>query len=72
VVIEKVEDQQSMVDRACQIVVNEGLGEPGDRIVIAAGVPFGTAGTTNLLRVARIPIKRKRKRPKTQVQSEIA
>ena len=27
---------------------------PGQTIVIAAGMPFGTAGSTNLLRIAQI------------------
>ena len=30
-------------------------GRPGELIAIAAGMPFGVAGTTNLLRIARIP-----------------
>lgn len=32
----------------------EGYGAPGDTIVIAAGMPFGKAGTTNLLHVAQL------------------
>jgi len=27
---------------------------PGDTVVITAGVPFGNAGSTNLLRIAKI------------------
>ena len=27
---------------------------PGDNVVISAGVPFGSAGTTNLIRIAEI------------------
>ena len=33
---------------------NKKLVEPGDSVVISAGVPFGSAGTTNLLRLAEI------------------
>ena len=33
---------------------NKNLVEPGDNVVISAGVPFGSAGTTNLLRLAEI------------------
>ena len=36
------------------IVKNKKLVEPGDNVVISAGVPFGSAGTTNLLRLAEI------------------
>ena len=30
------------------------LLKPGQTIVIAAGMPFGAPGTTNLLRIARV------------------
>lgn len=43
-----------VVKRAVVMARRAGLGGSGDRIVIAAGVPFGTAGTTNTLRVAKI------------------
>ena len=39
---------------ACQTAVRERLAEKGQTIVIAAGMPFGTPGTTNLLRIAQI------------------
>ncbi len=29
--------------------------EPGDTLVIAAGMPFGTPGSTNMLRIAQVP-----------------
>ncbi len=41
-----------MVDRACVIAYQEGFARPGDRIAITAGVPLGTPGATNMLRVA--------------------
>ncbi|WP_421758827.1 pyruvate kinase [Devosia sp.] len=41
-----------MVDRACVIAYQEGLARPGDRIAITAGVPLGTPGATNMLRIA--------------------
>jgi pyruvate kinase len=43
-----------MTDFACATARREGLASPGQTIVIAAGMPFGTAGTTNLLRIAQI------------------
>lgn len=46
------EDETDMVNRACRIAFREGFARPGDRIVITAGVPFGTPGATNLLRIA--------------------
>jgi len=45
---------QEMVDTAGAAARNEGFAEPGQRIVITAGVPFGTPGATNVLRIARV------------------
>jgi pyruvate kinase len=41
-----------MVAKACKISFAEGFARPGDQIVIMAGVPFGTPGSTNILRIA--------------------
>jgi len=41
-----------MVDSACNVALAEGFAETGDRIIITAGVPFGTPGSTNTLRIA--------------------
>ena len=43
-----------MVNIACTIIKEKNLAKPGDSIVITAGVPFGNAGSTNLLRIAKI------------------
>jgi pyruvate kinase len=43
---------EDMVDRACVIAYREGLARPGDRIAITAGIPLGTPGATNMLRIA--------------------
>jgi pyruvate kinase len=48
-------DFAEMVEKACRIAVREGIAEPNDQLVITAGVPFGTPGATNVLRVARVP-----------------
>jgi len=47
-----VDDVDSMVAAARETAVSEGYGRPGDQIVIAAGMPFRQAGTTNLLHIA--------------------
>ncbi|MAM13757.1 MAG: pyruvate kinase, partial [Rhizobiaceae bacterium] len=54
VVADEPTDLDTMVDGACRIVVDEGIGKPGDRIIISAGVPLGTPGATNMLRIAYI------------------
>jgi pyruvate kinase len=41
-----------MVAKAVRAAVQEGFAKNGDEVVVTAGVPFGTAGTTNALRVA--------------------
>lgn len=46
---------ERMVEEALAVVARAQVGAPGDSVVIAAGVPFGVSGSTNLLRVARIP-----------------
>ena len=45
---------KEMVSNACTIVKKAELAHPDDFIVITAGVPFGNAGSTNLLRIAKI------------------
>ncbi len=49
-----VSNTQEMVEKACRIAVQEGYAGIGDKLVITAGVPFGTPGTTNLLRIASV------------------
>lgn len=43
-----------MVNGACSIAFSEGFAKPGERVIITAGVPFGTPGSTNMLRIAYI------------------
>ena len=43
-----------MVNIACRVVKNKNLVIADDSVIITAGVPFGNAGSTNLLRIAKI------------------
>lgn len=43
---------EGMVDQACAMAYSEGFARPGDRVAITAGVPLGTPGATNMLRIA--------------------
>ena len=43
-----------MVNIACSVVKNKNLVKSDDNVIITAGVPFGNAGSTNLLRIANI------------------
>jgi pyruvate kinase len=47
-------DLDDMVNRACRIAHEERFGTEGDRIIITAGVPLRTPGSTNMLRIANI------------------
>ncbi|MDE2229531.1 MAG: pyruvate kinase [Alphaproteobacteria bacterium] len=41
-----------MVQKATRTARDESFAEKGERVVITAGVPFGTPGATNVLRIA--------------------
>ncbi|MCQ4162234.1 pyruvate kinase [Roseomonas sp. GC11] len=43
-----------MVAKAVRSAQAEGFAQSGDEVVVTAGVPFGTPGTTNALRVATV------------------
>lgn len=51
---EHVRDVSQMVQHATHVAHLHGFAQAGDTIVIIAGVPFGTSGSTNLLHVAHI------------------
>ncbi len=46
------ESFEEMVGKARRMALRQGLAKAGDRIVITAGVPFGTPGATNVLHIA--------------------
>ncbi|RDI95247.1 pyruvate kinase [Meiothermus sp. QL-1] len=47
-------DTDDMVQIAVEKAKETGLVGPGEYVVIAAGVPFGVRGTTNMIRVERV------------------
>ncbi|MEM8699116.1 MAG: pyruvate kinase [Pseudomonadota bacterium] len=54
VVTEEVERFKLAVVRAVRTVIEDGFATPDDNIIVTAGVPFNTPGTTNILRVAPV------------------
>jgi pyruvate kinase len=54
VVAEDAPDLDHMVDRACSIAFREGFANTGQRVIIVAGVPLGTPGATNMVRIAYV------------------
>ena len=47
-----VSDVDDMAARACKFANRETMSKEGDRVIIVAGVPFGTPGATNMIRIA--------------------
>ena len=52
VVADDAHDQDDMVQRACRLAFKDGFAKAGQRVIIVAGVPLGTPGATNMLRIA--------------------
>ncbi|SDF96521.1 pyruvate kinase [Thalassobaculum litoreum] len=55
VAIAQEERFSAIVQRATEVAKSEGFAGTGDKVVITAGVPMGKPGSTNVLRVERIP-----------------
>jgi pyruvate kinase len=53
-VMQDIHSMTEMVARASRAALQEGFARHGEEIVVTAGVPFGTPGTTNALRVASV------------------
>ena len=51
---EEIHNVDEMVTHAAEAAVREGFAQPGQQIIIIAGLPFGFSGTTNLLHIAQI------------------
>jgi len=49
-----VDSFEEMIGKSKRMAVRNGLASAGDRIVVTAGVPFGTPGATNVLHIAWI------------------
>jgi len=45
---------EEMVEKAKRMALRHQLAKGGDRVIIMAGIPFGTAGSTNVLHVVRL------------------
>ncbi|KAA0972402.1 pyruvate kinase [Aureimonas fodinaquatilis] len=54
VVTDDATDLEGMVDQACRVAVEQGHARPGQRVIVTAGVPLGTPGATNMLRIAYV------------------
>jgi pyruvate kinase len=54
VISEDVRSYEQMVHRSSELALAEGFVEPGDALVVVAGIPFAQRGTTNNLRVVQV------------------
>jgi pyruvate kinase len=45
---------ESLTDFGKQAVIRSGVGRPGQSIVVTAGFPFHTSGSTNTMRVEQL------------------
>ena len=52
VVAADARDLDDMVERACRTAFRVGFAKTGQRVIIVAGVPLGTPGATNMVRIA--------------------
>ncbi|MEB8432711.1 pyruvate kinase [Cocleimonas sp. KMM 6892] len=43
-----------MVGKSVRMAMRKGIAKSGDRIVVTAGVPFGTPGSTNTIRLTKV------------------
>ena len=49
-----VKDFEEMVAKSKRMALRHKIAKAGDRVVVMAGVPFGTPGSTNVLHVVRL------------------
>ena len=49
-----VDSFETMVAKAKRMALRHGIAEAGDRVIVMAGVPFRTPGSTNVIHVVRI------------------
>ncbi|AWN54445.1 pyruvate kinase [Methylobacterium sp. 17Sr1-1] len=54
IVTNDASDIDDMSFRACKFAVRENFAGVGDRVIVVAGLPFGTPGATNLVRIAMV------------------
>src|SRR3954452_7666402 len=54
IVTKDASDADDMAFRAAKFAVREEFAAVGDRIIVVAGVPFGTPGATNMVRIVYV------------------
>ncbi|MBP6545365.1 MAG: pyruvate kinase [Phenylobacterium sp.] len=57
-VVDEISDPEDLARVAVSVVTEMGLAPPGHRVLILAGLPMGSPGAANILRLAHTPMKR--------------
>ena len=57
-VVAPIEDPEDLAKVAVNAAVDMGLCPPGHRVIILAGLPMGSPGAANILRIAHAPLRR--------------
>ncbi|HQT54071.1 MAG: pyruvate kinase [Phenylobacterium sp.] len=57
-VVDEISDPEDLARVAVAVATEMGLAPPGHRVLILAGLPMGSPGAANILRLAHTPIKR--------------
>jgi pyruvate kinase len=52
--IHGVANMVEMTAVACEVALREGFAQSGQHLIAIAGIPFGSAQTTNLIRIATV------------------
>ncbi len=52
VMVEDLRELDDAIAGACNIAFREGFAKEGQRVILVAGVPLGTPGATNMVRIA--------------------
>jgi pyruvate kinase len=56
-VVAELYDPEDLARVALEQAVQTGLADPGQRVLILAGLPMGSPGAANILRIAHAPLR---------------
>ena len=56
-VVSEPKDPEELTRVALEQAVGGGLADPGQRVLILAGLPMGSPGSANILRLAHAPLR---------------
>jgi len=54
-IVPDIHDPEDMPRLAGEVALKAGLAQPGERVMVLAGIPMGSPGAANILRIAHAP-----------------